>query len=75
MLGCVVAITAEVCQVDPADKRDFVVDHDELLVVAVHGALVGVKRGLDARAVHELVASLAHGLAARRERRHRSPGP
>ena len=75
MLGRVVAITAEVRQVDAADEGDLVVDHDELLVVAVHRALVRVQRGLDARPAHELVAPLAHGGAARREHRHRRAGP
>jgi len=75
MLGRVITITAEVRQVDAADKGDLVVDHDELLVVAVHRALVRVQRGLDARPAHELVAPLAHGGPARREHGHRSPRP
>src|ERR1035437_8433200 len=51
-LGRVIKITAEVRQVDAADKRELVVDHDELLVVAVHRALVRVQRGLDPRPAH-----------------------
>jgi hypothetical protein len=75
MLRCVVAIAAEVRQVDAADERNLVVDHDELLVVAVQRTLVRVQRRLDARAAHELVAASAHGSATRREHGYRSPRP
>jgi hypothetical protein len=75
MLGCVVAITAEVGQVDAANKSDLVVDHDELLVVAVHRALVRVQRDLDPRSAHELLAPRAHGGPAGREHGDRSAGP
>ena len=36
MLGRVMTIPAEIGQVDAADKRDLVSDHDQLLVVAGH---------------------------------------
>ena len=42
----VVAVSAEVGHVDPADERDLAVDHDRLLVVAVERVLARV--GLDA---------------------------
>jgi hypothetical protein len=75
MLGRVIPITAEVGQIDPADKSDLVVDNDELLVVAVHRALLRVQRGLDTRPAHELIAPPAHRGPARREHRHRRAGP
>ncbi len=36
VLGRVIAITPEVCQVDAANERDLIVDHHDLLVVAMH---------------------------------------
>jgi len=75
MRGRVVAITAEVGDVDAAHEGDLVVDHDDLLVVAVHRALVGVQRRLDARPTHELLARLSHRGPPRREQRHRCAGP
>ena len=75
MLGRVITITAEVRQIDAADKRDLVVDHDQLLVVAVHRTLVRVQRRLDPRPAHELIAPRAHRGPARREHRHRSARP
>jgi hypothetical protein len=73
MLGRVITITAKIRQIDAADKRELVVDHDELLVVAVHRALVRVQRGLDPRPAHELIAPRAHRSPPRREHGHRSP--
>jgi hypothetical protein len=75
MLGRVITITAEIRQIDPADKRELVIDHDELLVVAVHRALVRVQRRLDPRPAHELIASRAHRRSPRREHGRRSPRP
>ena len=75
MLGRVITITAEIGQVDSADKRDLVVDHDQLLVVAVHRTLVRVQRSLDPRPAHELIAPRAHQRPTRREHRHRSARP
>jgi hypothetical protein len=56
----VVAIAVEARQVDPADARNAVVDHDELLMVAVERPLLGVERHVHAGA--------AEALSRRRER-------
>ena len=64
MIAAVEAIAAERGQVDPADERDLAVDDHELLVVAMHRALVGVERALHARAADELVAHAPHGRRA-----------
>ena len=47
-------------QIETADEGDPVVDHDRLLVVAVHWALMSVERNLRARAVDEPVAHRPH---------------
>jgi hypothetical protein len=74
MIAAVKSIAAERCQVDTPNKRDLVVHDDELLVVAMHRALVEIKRALHARAADELLAHLAHGRTSRREdRQWRSP--
>jgi hypothetical protein len=75
MLRRVITITAEIRQIDAADKRDLVVDHHELLLVTVHRTLIRVQRRLDTRPAHQLIARLAHRRSARREHRRRSPRP
>jgi hypothetical protein len=62
-------------QVDPADERDPVVDHDELLVMAVQRALLCVVRELDLRAEGERVPDTVDVLAVGMEERQRRPGP
>ena len=52
-------------QVDPADERDPVVDHDRLLVVAMERALVAVERDLHLRVPREAVAHCARRPSAR----------
>ena len=65
MIARVEAVAAERGQVDAADERDLAVDDHELLVVAVHRALVRVERAPDPRAAHELLAHAAHRGARR----------
>jgi hypothetical protein len=43
------AVAREIGEVDAADERELVVDHDRLLVVAVHRPLAAVERTADAR--------------------------
>ena len=74
MIAGIETIAAERGQVDTPDERDLAVHDDELLVVAVHRALVEIKRALNARAADQLLAHVAHGRARRREdRKRRSP--
>ena len=75
MLARVEPVPREAGQVDPADERNLVVDHDELLVVAVERPLLRVERHRDPRAAHELLARLAHLLAVRMEERQRRARP
>ena len=53
------SVAMEVGQVDATDERDAIIDHDRLLVVAVHRPLPGVERALDAAARHQLIANLS----------------
>ena len=62
-------------QVDAADERDPVVDHDRLLVVAVHRPLLGIERALDARVCGQPLAHLPHVAARRAEERERRARP
>ena len=75
MVAAVEAVAAERGDVDAADERDLVVDDHELLVVAVHRALVGVERAVHARSAHEPLARIAHGRAVGREQRQRRAAP
>jgi hypothetical protein len=65
MLGRVLTGAAKIGQVDAADKRDLVIDHDELLVVAVHRTLMRVQRSLGPRLAHELIGARARQRSAR----------
>ena len=75
MFAGVKAVAAERGEVDPTDERDLAVDDDELLVVAVHRALVRVERALHPRATHQLLANVAHGCTRRLEHRERRARP
>jgi hypothetical protein len=68
-------IAAERGQVDTPHERDLAVHDDQLLVVAMHGALVGIKRALHSRAADELLADAAHRITSRREDRQWRPPP
>jgi hypothetical protein len=52
-------------EVDAPDERNAVVDHDRLLVVAMHRPLLRVEPAFDACLVRQPLTHLAH-LAARR---------
>jgi hypothetical protein len=69
MVAAVVAIAAERGEVDAADEGEFAVDDHELLVVAVHRALVRVERASHARSADQLIARLAGGRPVGREER------
>jgi hypothetical protein len=71
----VVAVAAELREVDAADERDLVVDDHELLVVAMERARARVARGLDLRPVRELVARRADRAAIGGERVRRRARP
>ena len=62
-------------EVDAADERDAVVDHDRLLVMAMHRPLLRVERALDARVLRQAVPHLAHLATRRPEERQRRSGP
>ena len=62
-------------QVDPADERDAVVDHDRLLVVAMERPLFRIELELDARVAGQLGSHLANVAARRAEERQRRAGP
>ena len=46
MIGAIEAIAAELGQVDPADEGDLVIDHDDLLVMAVDRVLARIQSAL-----------------------------
>ena len=75
MLAVVEAVATERCQVDPADEGDLAVDDHELLVMAVHRALICVDLAANARSVCELLAHPAHGRAVGREEGQRRAAP
>ncbi len=75
MVAAVVAIAAERSQIDAADERDLAVDDHELLVVAVHRALVRVELAAYAGSAEELLAHGADIGATWREGRKRRPSP
>jgi hypothetical protein len=62
-------------QIDAADERNMVVDHGDLLVVAMQGSLLRVRNRLDPRARRERVESTRHVLAIGVEERQRRAGP
>jgi hypothetical protein len=75
MLAGVEAVAAQRRDVDAADERDLAVDYHELLVVAVHRALVRVQRAAHARAARQPLAHVAHGRTVGREHRKRRAAP
>ena len=75
MVRRVEAVTGEIREVDAADERDLVVDHDRLLMVAVHRPLVAIERTLDPRRDTQPLASRAHLGASRVKQRHGRSGP
>ena len=75
MITGVEAIAAERGQVDTADERDLAVDDHQLLVVAMHRPLVGVKRALHPGAADQLLAHAAHRRTSRREDPHAALPP
>jgi hypothetical protein len=60
VLARIEAIAGLVGEVDPADERDLVVDHDRFLVMAVHRPLAAVELHPDLRPAGEPLAKLAH---------------
>ena len=75
MLGRVEAVAGLGGEIDAADERDPVVDHDRLLVMAVHRPLLRVELALDPRVARQLVAHRAHLAARRPEQRQRRARP
>ena len=62
-------------EVDATDERHPVVDHDRLLVMAVHRPLMRVEAALDLRPRDQPIPHLPHRLPRRTEQRQRCPGP
>ena len=75
VLAHVEAVAGEGGQVDAAHEGHAVVDHDQLLVVAVHRPLPRVERHRDPRPADELVAHAAHLATVGMEERQRRTGP
>ncbi len=73
--GCVVAVAGLRGEIDPADERDAVVDHDRLLVVAVQRPFLRIERALDLRVRDQLVSHLSHVVPGGPEERQRRTGP
>ena len=71
----VVGIAAVEREVDAADVRDPVVDHDRLLVMTVRRSGAGIERGLDLRVARERSLHLANVSARGPERRDRRALP
>ena len=75
MGGAVESVAGLGREVDAPDERDPVVDHDRLLVVAVHRALLRIECATDLRPAAEVLAHVAHGASRRPEERQRRAGP
>jgi len=60
MIAGVVAVTAQVGHIDPANEGDPTIDHERLLVVAVKRMLAGIKLTPDLRLAHQPRHALAH---------------
>jgi hypothetical protein len=75
VIGGVEAVASERCQVDPPDERELAVDDHELLVMAVHWALVGVERALHPSATDQLLAYSANRRPCGREDGHWRAAP
>jgi hypothetical protein len=75
VLRRVPAIAAQVGEIDAADEGDLVVDHDELLVVAVQEALAIVERDADIGVARELPRVGSDLGTGRREEVERRAGP
>jgi hypothetical protein len=73
--GRVVAIAGVGRQVDAADEGDPVVDHDELLVMAVQRPLLRVGRDCDLRPEGERMPRVVDVTAVGVEERQRRAGP
>ena len=71
----VVAIAREVGHVDAPDKGDLIIDHDRLLVMAVHRPLPCVESALDTGGAAQPLANGANLAARRMEQRNRGSGP
>ena len=75
VIAAVKTIAAQGGQVDTAHEGDLAVHDDELLVMAMHRALVEIQRAPDARAPEQLLAHAAHRRASGRKDRHRRSAP
>ena len=75
VIRCVVGIAAVQGEVDAADVREPVVDHDGLLVVTVRCSGARIERGPDLRMAGERSLHLAHIPARGAERRNRRALP
>ena len=71
----VVAVPGKIGEVDSSDESETVVDHDRLLVMAVHRPLASVQGAPDGGSLAERVASLLHIGTRRPEERQRCTGP
>ncbi len=74
MVARVIAVAVLRGHVDSTDEGDPVVDHDRLLVMAVHGPFSGVERAADA-CFRERLPDLAHVPPGRPEQWKRRTGP
>ena len=75
VLLAVVRVTAVVRQVDATHERDAVVDHDRLLVVAVHQSDAGVELAVDLGPAPEVLDHRSYVAARRAEHRQRCSAP
>ena len=75
MRGVVVPVAGQCGHVDAADEGDLVVDHDDLLVVAVQGPLPGVEHTREPAVSTELVSRRLRHLPRRLEDGDRRSGP
>ena len=62
-------------EIDAADERHPIVDHDRLLVMTVHRPLAPIETALNLRAVDQTVAHRPHRTARGTEQRQRSTRP
>ena len=75
VIARVVAVAGLGGEIDAADERHPVVDHDRLLVMAVHRPLVRVEAALNLRSRDQAIPHLPYRVPGRAEQRQRCPGP
>ena len=75
VIARVVAVAGLRGEIDATDERHPVVDHDRLLVVAVHRPLMRVEATLDLRPRDQAIPHLPYRLPRRAKQRQRCPRP